>query len=207
MSSTPPTSSAGSRSSERPERNGPAGTPPPAEARAAFESALERLQRRPRGLDEEPGNEAATAQPQGPQQPALPWPAASAAAAPSADGAGMITASAGGGTQAASLDPQSLGQLLSALRVPASPDGVQRWEFQFASDSGLALQGLTLTGQPGSTLTVHLHANTNAPWREREISSQRLGELRQRLAERGAPVDGLHWADDDGSHRQQGQHR
>lgn len=106
------------------------------------------------------------------------------------------------GRAAATLEPGALSQMLSSLQVPATPEGPQRWDFQFAEGSGLPLRGLTLTAEPGQALALQLHAHPQASLRDRELSAQRLGELRQRLGEIGAPVAALDWSTDDhsGSH-------
>jgi|GEM_PF-4575307 len=106
------------------------------------------------------------------------------------------------GRAAATLEPGALSQMLSSLQVPATPDGPQRWDFQFAEGSGLPLRGLTLTAEPGQALVLQLHAHPQASLRDRELSAQRLGELRQRLGEIGAPVAALDWSADEhgGSH-------
>jgi hypothetical protein len=195
MSSTPTTASAARNAAPAEQaRSADERTNPPPDTRAAFEEALARLQQqRKRGEGEELAPAEAQAQQPNGALTQQPVPADGGIAALSA-----AAPSSAGSTLAA----QELSGMLSSLHMPASPEGPQQWQFQFASDTGLAVQGLTLTGQPGSQLTVHLHANPQAPLRERELSSQRLGELRQRLGERGAPVEALHWSDGDGS----GQH-
>jgi hypothetical protein len=170
---------------------------PAAEPRAAFEEALARLQRR-KG---DAADEAVAA------DPALaafsPPPGAIPAAGAESFVLAAVEAGAGsaGSAVGSSLGADELAGLLRSLHVPATADGPQRWEFHFGPDSQL-VQGLTLTGQPGSTLTVHLHAQPQLSARERELSAQRLGELRQRLGERGSPVGALHWQDGAGSDRE-----
>jgi hypothetical protein len=191
MSSTPSTtSSAPPRSSlDRTEPADRADESPPADSRAAFEQALSRLQQARRRGDEEAAP-AELAAPASPQQltPPTTAPLAADMAVPTA---GIREA----GTS--TLGAQEMASLLSSLHVPAAPEGPQQWEFRFGQQ-GLVVQGLTLTGQPGSTLTMHLHASSQLTPREREISTQRLGELRQRLGERGAPIEGLHWQEGEG---------
>jgi hypothetical protein len=169
---------------------------PAADPRSAFEAALARLaqQRRDAEAQAEAGAVPAPeslpggALP-GPPQAALPLPAAS-------DGPALAAA----GRAAATLEPGALSQMLSSLQVPATPDGPQRWDFQFADTSGLPLRGLTLTSEPGQALVLQLHAHPQASPRERELSAQRLGELRQRLGEIGAPVAALDWSADEHGH-------
>jgi hypothetical protein len=177
---------------------------PPADTQAAFEEALLRLQRQRRDEEAAAGGPEAPLQQAAAAAQALPQPAGDAATPGLAAAAAAANAPSPAGAR---LSGSELSGYLSALQMPASPEGPQLWEFQFAGDSGLAVQGLTLSGtsaQPGSALTVHLHANPNVPLRDRELSAQRLDELRQRLGERGAPVQGLHWSDGEGSQQHGG---
>jgi hypothetical protein len=194
MSSTPnATQSAPPRSSlDRAEPADRAEETAPADSRAAFEEALARLQQARQRSDEQaaPAETLATSSPlQLHTPPTQPLPA---------DVAGVATGVREAGTS--TLGAQEMASMLSSLHVPAAPEGPQQWEFRFGQQ-GLVVQGLTLTGQPGSQLTMHLHASPQLTQREREISTQRLGELRQRLGERGAPIEGLHWQEGDSQGR------
>ncbi len=88
--------------------------------------------------------------------------------------------------------PAALGAALSALTMPASPEGLQHWQFSF-SQAGSVVGGVTLTAQPQAPwlVQVNLHAPSlsSAQLRERGALDARLGELRQRLLGRGAHID------------------
>lgn len=90
--------------------------------------------------------------------------------------------------------PPALGAALSALTMPASPEGPQHWQFSF-SQAGSAVAGVTLSAQPQAPwlVQVNLHAQALAgtPLRERSALDARLGELRQRLLGRGAHIDAV----------------
>lgn len=102
--------------------------------------------------------------------------------------------------------PAVLGSALSALTMPASPEGLQHWQFSF-SQAGSVVGGVTLTAQPQAPwlVQVNLHAQSlsSAQWRERGALDARLGELRQRLLGRGAHIDQveLHDPQDPTRHR------
>jgi hypothetical protein len=91
--------------------------------------------------------------------------------------------------------PAALGAALSALRMPASPDGLQHWQFSF-SQPGSLVSGVSLTAQPDMPwqLQVNLlvqaqtHGHLPNQTRERSALDARLGELRQRLLGRGALI-------------------
>jgi len=195
MPNTSPTPAAPPRPS--PSAQGPR-PEPAAEQRSAFEAALARLaqQRREAEAQSEAGPPPAPDTLPGGALPGLPQALPPVASA----GDGLALAPASRAT--AALEPGALSQMLSSLQVPATPEGPQRWDFQFAEGSGLPLRGLTLTAEPGQALVLQLHAHPQASLRERELSAQRLGELRQRLGEIGAPVAALDWSADEhgGSH-------
>ena len=104
----------------------------------------------------------------------------------------------------------ALGAALSALRMPASPDGLQHWQFSF-SQPGSLVSGVSLTAQPDMPwqLQVNLLAQAQAHGhlpnqaRERSALDARLGELRQRLLGRGALIGDieLHDPPDNPHHR------
>lgn len=81
--------------------------------------------------------------------------------------------------------PAVLGSALSALSMPASPDGVQHWQFSF-SQPGSALSGVALTAHHDAPWQLQLQLPAHA--RDRSALDARLGELRQRLAGRGAHI-------------------
>ncbi len=81
--------------------------------------------------------------------------------------------------------PAALAATLSALAMPASPEGVQHWQFSF-SQPGSALSGVALTAQPDAPWQLQLQLPVHA--RDRGALDARLGELRQRLAGRGAHI-------------------
>lgn len=104
-------------------------------------------------------------------------------------------ATAGPGTQPM---PATLGAALSALTMPASPEGPQHWQFSFAQ-AGSAVAGVTLSAQPQAPWLVQVnlqaHALSSTALRERSALDARLGELRQRLLGRGAHIDGVELLD------------
>lgn len=81
--------------------------------------------------------------------------------------------------------PAMLGAALTALAMPVSADGVQHWQFSF-SQPGSALSGVAFTAAPDAPWQLQLQLPAHA--RERSALDARLGELRQRLASRGALV-------------------
>lgn len=206
------------------------GATPPVDAslRQAFERALAR--REGSGPDEEIASLATETNP----GPALPVMAAPAAAAHSAAAraapeparlnpepeALVFATSQPVATPAPALPPgepasssrgvphtpAALGAALSALTMPASPEGPQHWQFSF-SQAGSAVAGVTLSAQPQAPwlVQVNLHAQALAgtPLRERHALDARLGELRQRLQGRGAHIDAveLHEPHDPPRHR------
>ncbi len=94
--------------------------------------------------------------------------------------------------------PAVLGAALSALTMPASPEGIQHWQFSF-SQPGSAVSGVTLTAQPESPwqvqVTLQNHALSLSQGRERGALDARLGELRQRLLARGAAIGDIELRD------------
>lgn len=102
--------------------------------------------------------------------------------------------------------PATLGAALSALTMPASPEGPQQWQFSFAQ-AGSAVAGVTLTAQPQAPWLVQVNlqapALSSSLLRERSALDARLGELRQRLLGRGAHIDAveLHDTHDPTRHR------
>lgn len=148
---------------------------------------------------------------------ALPGQGAWAGAAAEA-GAALNTPAAPGAD--ARPTPAALGAALSALRMPASPEGVQHWQFSF-SQPGSALRGVVLTAQPHAPWQLQVLVDGHGPGhvpltalaqsvaqsvaqsaaqsaaqsRERIALDARVAELRQRLAGRGALVGDIELRD------------
>ncbi len=101
--------------------------------------------------------------------------------------------------------PAVLGAALSALSMPASPEGIQHWQFSF-SQPGSAISGVTLVAHPEAPWQVQVtllpHALSTTQARERSALDARLGELRQRLLGRGAAIGDVELHDPlDDAHR------
>lgn len=173
-----------------------------AEARQAFEKALQRQGKQGGARDPaDPADAPAVPDPQAGKNPVcelaalqgLPPPVfASSQPVPGvAMAADATSPGAMAGAPVSALGDARLGASLAALTMPASPLGPQHWQFSFFQD-GSMLSGVALTAQPGAPWRMQLQtqgsAHESAHWRERQALDARLGDLRQRLAGRGAQI-------------------